>query len=98
MGEHSYGACGAIAPVVGCLWLYVWDKETRLSASILDAHQRNDIPKNVENISTGKSWFTLVDAFPYGPLPIGMPSFSVHNACSNVGNDIGKNLLDKATQ
>lgn len=56
------------------------------------------MPKNVENVSTGKSWFALVGAFQYGPLPIEMPSFSVHNACSNVGNDIGKILLDKATQ
>lgn len=78
--------------------MYVLDKETRLLASILDAHLRNDMPKNVENVSTGKSWFALVGAFPYGPLPIEMPSFLVHNACSNVGNDIGKILLDKATQ
>lgn len=57
------------------------------------------MPKNVENVSTGKFWFALIGAFPYGPLPIGKPDvFSVHNACSNVGNDIGKILLDKATQ
>jgi len=95
-GEHSHGGCvgGPGAPsAAACLWLYVWDKETQLSASILDVHLRNSMPKNVENTSAGASWFAIIGVFP-----IGMPSFSVHNACSNVGNDIGKILLNKATQ
>ena len=93
-GEHSHGGC-VVSPLSGggCLWLYVWDKETQLSASILDIKLKNSMATNVENTSTGESWFAIV-----GWFPIGMQSFSVHTACSNVGNDIGKILLDKATQ
>lgn len=80
----------------GGILLWVWDKETQLSASILDIRLRNIRPKKVENTSTGTSWFLLVIS-PF-PIPIGMPSFAVHNACSNVGNDIGKILLDKVTR
>ena len=92
-GEHSYGGCGGGYGGAGCLAAIVWDKETRLSASILDIKLKNSMATNVENTSTGASWFAIIGVFP-----IGMPSFSVHNACSNVGNDIGKILLDKATQ
>lgn len=95
-GKHSYGGCtagGAPGGAPGCLWVVTWDKETQLSASILDVKLRNGLAVNIDNTSTGKSWFAIV-----GWFPVGMQSFSVHSACSNVGNDIGKILLDKATQ
>ncbi len=90
-GEHGYGGCGGGGGGAGCLAVIVWDKETRLSASILDVHLKNSISEKLENTSTGTSWFAVIGVFP-----IGMPSFSVHNACSKVGNDIGEILLDEA--
>jgi len=75
----------------GCSVWFVWDDETRLLASILDIHLKTSISKDLENNSTGTSWFALI-----GGVPIGMPSFTVHKACSKVGNYIGEILLDEA--
>ena len=96
-GEYSRGGCIGMAfppgGIGGCLYWHIWVKESQLSATILDVHLKNDMGKNVDNVSTGKAWFAIV-----GVVPMGMPSFTEHKACSNVGNDIGKILLEKATR
>jgi hypothetical protein len=94
-GMNKYGFCGAApAPgAAGCLLLMIWDKETQLSASILDVKLKNSLADNIGNTATGKSWLAIVSIFP-----VGMPDFTRIKACNNIGNRIGKILLDKSTQ
>jgi len=93
IAKNQYGGCGGGYGGAGCLAAIVWDNETQLSASILDVKLKNSPVDKVGNTSTSKSWFAIIGVFP-----IGMPSTSASKACSNVGNDIGKILLDKSTQ
>jgi hypothetical protein len=99
VGELSTNTLGEIVSEggpFGGFALSAWGNETRLSASILDIHQRNEVLKKVEKISTDMSWLLLIGG-PL-PIPIGKPSFATHNACNNIGNKVGEILLNRAKQ
>ncbi len=83
--------CGGFPPA--CLGFDSWHNKTRLTASILDLHQKETVADNIENTSEDTSWFAV--AFY---LPMGFPSFTESNACEDIGNRLGKILLDRAKQ
>jgi len=70
-----------------------WDKKTRLTASILDLHQKETVIDDLENISEGTGW---VAGLLF--IPIGFPTFTESNACEDMGNRLGKILLDRSKQ
>jgi len=76
----------------GCFGYQSWDKKTRLTASILDLHQKETVIDDLENISEGTGW---VAAFI---IPIGFPTFTESTACGDMGNRISKILLDRVKQ
>ncbi len=76
------------------LLLYgIKDKKTRLTASILDLHQKETVIDDLENISEGTGW---VAGLLF--IPIGFPPLTQSNACEDMGNRLGKILLDRAKQ
>ena len=75
-----------------CFGYQSWDHKTRLTASILDLHQKGTVIDDLENISEGTGW---VAAFI---IPIGFPTFTQSTACGDMGNRLGKILLDRAKQ
>ena len=62
-------------------------------ASILDLHQKETVADNIENTFEDTSWFAV--AFW---LPMGFPSFTESTACGDMGNRLGKILLERAKQ
>jgi len=70
-----------------------WDHKTRLTASILDLHQKGTVIDDLENISEGTGW---VAGLLF--IPIGFPPFTESTACGDMGNRLGKILLDRAKQ
>jgi len=76
----------------GCFGYQSWDKKTRLTASILDLHQKETVIDVLENISEGTSW---VAGFI---IPIGYSPSTESDSCRDIGNRLGKILLDRAKQ
>jgi len=72
-----------------------WDVKTRLTASILDLHQKETVIDDLENISEGTSWWGFIHPIP---IPIWYSSSAESNACEDIGNRLGKILLDRAKQ
>jgi len=70
-----------------------WDHKTRLTASILDLHQKETVIDDLENISEGTNW---VAGLLF--IPIWHSSSAESNACEDIGNRLGKILLDRAKQ
>jgi len=76
------------------LLLYgIKDKKTRLTASILDLHQKETVIDDLENISEGTSWWGF-----FVVIPIWYFTSTESNACEDMGNRLGKILLDRAKQ
>jgi len=69
------------------------DHKTRLTASILDLHQKETVIDDLENISEGTSW---VAGLLF--IPIWHSSYAESNACEDMGNRLGKILLDRSKQ
>jgi hypothetical protein len=69
------------------------DKKTRLTASILDLHQKETVIDGLENISEGTSWFGI-----FFPIPIWYSTSTESNACEDMGNRLGKILLERTKQ
>jgi len=70
-----------------------WDNKTQIVASILDLHQKETAADNIENTSEDTSWFAMAVW-----LPMGFPSSTESNACEDMGNRLGKILLERAKQ
>ncbi len=70
-----------------------WDVKTRLTASILDLHQKETVIDDLENISEGTSWFVFLFV-----IPIWHSSSAESNTCEDIGNRLGKILLDRIKQ
>jgi len=81
------------APLGLALWYDTRDVKTRLTASILDLHQKETIIDDLENISEGTSWLAFLFV-----IPIWHSSSAESNACEDIGNRLGKILLDRAKQ
>ncbi len=69
------------------------DVKTRLTASILDLQQRETVTDDLGNISEGTSWFAFLFV-----IPIWYSTSTESNACEDIGNRLGKILLERAKQ
>jgi len=70
-----------------------WDNKTQLAASILDLHQKKTIADDIEVISEDISWLALAVV-----VPAGFPSSTESDSCEDMGNRLGKILLERAKQ
>ena len=70
-----------------------WDNKTQLAASVLDLHQKKTIADGIEVISEDISWFAIAIW-----VPAGFPSFTKSDSCGDMGNRLGKILLERAKQ
>jgi len=77
----------------GCFGAIYWNNKTQLAASILDLHQKKTIADDIEVISEDISWFAMVLW-----LPMGFPSSTESDSCEDMGNRLGKILLERAKQ
>ncbi len=89
--RESSGQCAQCFPLAFFYEIRV--KETRLTASILDLHQKETVIDDLENISEGTSWF----AFLF-PIPIWYSTSTRSDSCRDIGNRLGKILLDRSKQ
>jgi len=69
------------------------DKETRLTASILDLHQKETVIDDLENISEGTSWLGF-----FVVIPIWYSPSTRSDSCRDIGNRLGKILLERTKQ
>ncbi len=83
--------CGGFPPI--CLGVDSWHNKTRLTASILDLHQKEIAVDNIENTFEDSSWFAVALW-----LPMGFPSSTESDSCEDVGDRISKILLERAKQ
>ncbi len=83
--------CGGFPPA--CLGFDSWHNKTRLTASILDLHQKETVADNIENTFEDTSWFGIAMW-----LPMGFPSSTEYDSCEDIGNRLGKILLDRSKQ
>jgi len=80
----AIGGPGAAVLVIGGSW----DRNTRLSASILDLKQSSEAG-SVTASATGRPWFFAV--LP-SPLILGMPAFTESKACGEMGKALARFL------
>ncbi len=83
--------CGGFPPA--CLGFDSWHNKTRLTASILDLHQKETVIDDLENISEGTTWFGMLF-----PIPIWYSPSTRSDSCRDIGNQVGKILLERAKQ
>ena len=82
-GDASAG--GVAGPGAGVLVIGgSWDRNTRLSASILDLKQSREAG-SVAASASGRPWFFAV--LP-SPLILGMPAFTESKACGELGQEL----------
>lgn len=91
--SESIGHGGLIGNYSGVLGLMYWDNKTQLAASVLDLHQKETAADNIENTSEDTSWFAMALW-----LPMGFPSSTESDSCEDIGNRLGKILLERAKQ
>jgi len=82
--------CGGSDP--GCMGFEIWDYKTQLTASILDLHQKETVIDDLESIFEDTKWAAGLMIY------IVVPSFTESNACEDIGNRVGKILLERAKQ
>ncbi len=87
------GEKGVALDMAGAWDFIYWKNKTQLAASILDLHQKKTIADDIEVISEDISWLAV--AFV---VPAGFPSFTESASCGDMGNRLGKILLEKAKQ
>jgi hypothetical protein len=83
--------CGGNTPA--CFGFDSWHNKTRLTASILDLHQKETVADNIENTFEDTSWLAV--AFW---LPMGFPSSTEYDSCEEMGNRLGKIRLERTKQ
>lgn len=76
--------CGGAGHGAGCLGLIVWDKETRLAASVIDLKRARPAGE-VKATASGNPWFGVFLIFP-----IGLPAPTEASACYDLGVAITK--------
>lgn len=81
-----WGGCGGGYGGAGCLALVVWDKESRMAASILDLREPVK-PYELKETVTGNPWLAVI-----GIIPLAMPAPTESKACTDIGATIGKHL------
>jgi hypothetical protein len=86
--EFDHFACGPGA----CFGYQSWDHKTRLTASILDLHQKETVTDDLENISEGTG--RAAGFF----IPIWYSPSTESDSCKDIGNRLGKILLERAKQ
>ncbi len=92
--ETNVGHGGHIALGEGGFWgVAYWNNKSQLAASILDLHQKETAADNIEVISEDISWLVLAAV-----VPAGFPSSTESDSCEDMGNRLGKILLDRAKQ
>jgi hypothetical protein len=69
----------------------VWDRKSRLTASILDLKQARTSGE-VRASASGSSWFVFVLPLP---IMIGAPAFTESKACGDLGEAVAKFLADE---
>jgi len=89
----SHGAIIPSNPPLGALGVVYWDNKTQLAASVLDLHQKKTIADGIEVISEDISWLAIALL-----VPAGFPSFTKSDSCEDMGNRLGKILLERAKQ
>ncbi len=87
---------GKIGCSQGCFGYQSWDHKTRLTASILDLHQKETVIDDLENIFEGTSWRGFL--FPFPIIPIWYSPSTESDSCRDIGNRLGKILLERAKQ
>ena len=88
--ESSWGCAMCFSLVFGYGFR---DYETRLTASILDLHQKETVTDDLENISEGTSWLGF-----FVVIPIWYSPSTRSDSCRDIGNRLGKILLDRSKQ
>jgi len=83
-GVTEQGVVGAGAG--GPVGLIVWDRSTRLTASVLDLKQAQPAGDLQASVS-GNPWVLIV-----GGLPLGIPSMTESQACEDLGKSVTKFL------
>ncbi len=69
-----------------------WDHKTRLTASILDLHQKETVIDDLESIFEGTQWFAGFI------IPIWYSPSTESDSCEDMGDRLGKILLDRSKQ
>jgi len=82
--------CGGSDP--GCMGFEIWDYKTQLTASILDLHQKETVTDDLESIFEDTQWAAGF------MITIGVPSSTKSDSCEDIGNRLGKILLDRSKQ
>lgn len=86
--EHRWGdiECGRGYGGGACLGVVVWDRRSRLAASVLDL-QRARAAGEVHAAVSGRPWFAVVGIFP-----LGLPAFTESRACGDLGEAVARFL------
>ncbi len=85
------GAIAGSAPAPAGAFLFgawVWDRDTRLVASILDLKQSGSAVE-ISATAQGRAWLVLVEG-----LPLGAPAFTEANACARLGDKLSQFLVE----
>ena len=85
--SHMY--CGGGYGGAACFGMVLWDKETRLAASVLDLQEPAPATR-LETTAKGTAWLAIV-----GIYPIGVPSSPGWEACNTLGTDVARFLRAK---
>lgn len=86
--QHNWGGieCGAGYGGAACLGVVVWDRTSRLAASILDLKQTRSAGE-MHAAASGHPWLAIL-----GILPLGLPAFTESRACEDLGGNIARFL------
>lgn len=87
--KETGGAVAGAAPGPGGAFLFgawVWKRDTRLVASILDLKQGGSAAE-MNTTARGTAWLVLIQG-----LPLGAPAFTEAKACAALGNKVARYL------
>ena len=92
----SSGGCvgGGPAPAAACLAFVFFDKDSQISASVMDIHKLNFVETDIKQGASGTSWIGIL-----GFIPLGYYSPTVEQACNSLGQRVGAFLIaDKVSE
>ena len=88
MDNHMF--CGGGMGGAGCLGALVWDRKSRMTASVFDITHGQ--VREISASASGRPWLAVVAIFP-----LGLPSFTETRACRELGDAVGRFLAGEST-